>query len=303
MKLSRELKLGVFAITVLVLSFFVINYLRGKDIFNREMDLLSSYSDVEGLVPSDPVYIKGYKAGAVYSVNYNQETDMFDVTCSVLKKFRIPDDSKMTIYSRDIMGGKAILIDLGSSETIVSDGAYLAPASKPDMMASISDAVVPVTEQLASTMCNIDSVAVSLKKFLNDSNAASFSRTLANLDAVTADARKVSSMLEGKSESLEHFIDDLASVSGRLVNVAQKTDSTMTEVLSIASAIDSADLAGTVESFKSLLDSVQDPDGTLGKLIYDGKVYDSLDSLLVDVDALINKVKENPRKFIKISLF
>ena len=303
MKLSRELKLGVFAITVLVLSFFVINYLRGKDIFNREMDLLSSYSDVEGLVPSDPVYIKGYKAGAVYSVNYNQETDMFDVTCSVLKKIRIPDDSKMTIYSRDIMGGKAILIDLGSSETIVSDGAYLAPASKPDMMASISDAVVPVTEQLASTMCNIDSVAVSLKKFLNDSNAASFSRTLANLDAVTADARKVSSMLEGKSESLEHFIDDLASVSGRLVNVAQKTDSTMTEVLSIASAIDSADLAGTVESFKSLLDSVQDPDGTLGKLIYDGKVYDSLDSLLVDVDALINKVKENPRKFIKISLF
>lgn len=303
MKLSRELKLGVFAITVLVLSFFVINYLRGKDIFNREMDLLSSYSDVEGLVPSDPVYIKGYKAGAVYSVNYNQETDMFDVTCSVLKKFRIPDDSKMTIYSRDIMGGKAILIDFGSSETLVSDGAYLTPASKPDMMASISDAVVPVTEQLASTMCNIDSVAISLKNFLNDSNAASFSRTLANLDAVTADARKVSSMLEGKSESLEHFIDDLASVSGRLVNVAQKTDSTMTEVLSIASAIDSADLAGTVESFKSLLDSVQDPDGTLGKLIYDGKVYDSLDSLLVDVDALINKVKENPRKFIKISLF
>ena len=77
----------------------------------------------------------------------------------------------------------------------------------------------------------------------------------------------------------------------------------MTDVMSIASAADSADIAGTVASFKTLLDSIQDPDGTIGKLIYDGKVYSSFDQLLKDVDEVVNKVKENPRKFIKISLF
>ena len=303
MKVSKELKLGSFAIIVLLLSFFVINYLRGKDVLNKEIELVSSYGNVEGLVPSDPVYIKGYKAGAVYSVKYNPETDLFDVTCSVLKKFRIPVDSRMTIYSRDIMGGKAILIDLGSSQDCVSDGSYLEPASKPDMMASISDSVVPITERLTSALSNIDSVAVSLKGFFNEANSSKFSRTLANLEYTVSNARKVSEMLEGKSDELESFIDNLAVISDRLGSVAVKADSTMTDVMSIASAVDSDDIAGTVASFKTLLDSIQDPDGTIGKLIYDGKVYSSFDQLLKDVDEVVNKIKENPRKFIKISLF
>lgn len=303
MKVTKELKLGAFAITVLLLSFFVINYLRGKDVLNKEIELISSYENVEGLVPSDPVYIKGYKAGAVYSVKYNPETDLFDVTCSVLKKFRIPEDSRMTIYSRDIMGGKAILIDLGTSANYVSDGTYLEPASKPDMMASISDSVVPITESLTSAISNIDSVAVSLKGFLNEANSSKFSRTLASLELTVDNARRVSEMLEGRSGELESFIDNLAVISGRLGSVAEKADSAMTDVVSIASAVDSADIAGAVASFKSLLDSIQDPDGTIGKLIYDGKVYSSLDQLLKDVDEVVNKVKDNPRKFIKISLF
>ena len=97
MKISREFKIGSFVLAVLVISFFIINFLRGKDIFNREMSVISSYDDIEGLVQSDPVYIKGYKAGTVASVEYNPETGLFDVTCSVQKKFRIPSDSKMTI--------------------------------------------------------------------------------------------------------------------------------------------------------------------------------------------------------------
>ena len=64
-KLSREFKIGSFVLAVLVISFFIINFLRGKDIFNREMSVISSYDDIEGLVQSDPVYIKGYKAGTV----------------------------------------------------------------------------------------------------------------------------------------------------------------------------------------------------------------------------------------------
>ena len=75
MKFSKELKIGVFVVTVLTASFFLINYLRGKDIFNREMEICARYDDVEGLVASAPVYIKGFKAGKVVSVVYDHETD------------------------------------------------------------------------------------------------------------------------------------------------------------------------------------------------------------------------------------
>ena len=55
--MKKELKIGIFAVTVLAVSFFVLNYLRGEDIFNREAEYVSSYSNVEGLVASAPVYI------------------------------------------------------------------------------------------------------------------------------------------------------------------------------------------------------------------------------------------------------
>ncbi len=71
MKISKELKIGVFVVAVLIGAFFVINYLRGKDILDREMELVSRYDNVEGLVASAPVYIKGYKAGKVSSVSYD----------------------------------------------------------------------------------------------------------------------------------------------------------------------------------------------------------------------------------------
>lgn len=103
--MSKELKIGVFAVTVLVVSFFMINYLRGEDILDREIEVTSRFETVEGLVASAPVYIKGYKAGKVSEVSYDPQTEDFKVTCAISKDFRIPSDSRMTIYSVDIMGG------------------------------------------------------------------------------------------------------------------------------------------------------------------------------------------------------
>ena len=48
---------------------------------------------------------------------------------------------------------------------------------------------------------------------------------------------------------------------------------------------------------------INDPDGTVGKLLTDDSVYKSVDELLNDVDSLVQKIQENPRKYIKISVF
>ena len=39
MKLSKEIKIGFYIVVVLTASFFLINYLRGEDIFNKEIEL------------------------------------------------------------------------------------------------------------------------------------------------------------------------------------------------------------------------------------------------------------------------
>lgn len=303
MKYSKEVKIGVFVVSVLVVSFFVINYLRGKDIFNKEIELVSRYDNVEGLVPSAPVFIKGYKAGKVADVEYQPETDDFKVTCSVMKEFRIPSDSKMTIYAVDIMGGKGVKIDLGVSETLVADGSELAPAKEAGLLDGLAAGVGPLLSKLGNTLDSLSVTVAGVNAMLSESNQAAISNTIAHLERTMKSVNGIASTIDGKSAELVALVDNLASLSAKFSSIADKADGAMTGVSSIVTKIDETDIAGLVSSFKNLLEKINDPDGTVGKLLVDGSVYDSVDELLNDVDSLIKKIEENPKKYIKISVF
>jgi phospholipid/cholesterol/gamma-HCH transport system substrate-binding protein len=67
--------------------------------------------------------------------------------------------------------------------------------------------------------------------------------------------------------------------------------------------VNEADIVGLVQSFRQLLENINDPDGSIGKLLTDDSVYNSVDELLSDVDELVKKIQENPKKYIKISVF
>lgn len=303
MKLSKEFKIGFFAVTVIVASFFIINYLRGEDIFNREIEITSRYQNVEGLVPSAPVYIKGYKAGKVSEVNYDAVNGDFEVVCSVMKEFAIPEDSRMTIYSVDIMGGKGVRIDLGSSDSYIVDGGALAPSFEAGLMDGLEAGIAPLLEKGTSAMDSLAVTVSGVNKLLADGNQAHFANTLAHLERTMSDLSSVAASVGGKSQELESFIVNMESLSGKFSNIADKADSTMTSVASIASSISGSDLEAVISSFKDLLENMNDPDGTIGKLFVDNSVYDSVDALLSDVDSLVRKIQENPKKYIRISVF
>ena len=303
MKLNREFKIGCFVLTVLAVSFFVINFLRGKDIFNREISIAASYDNVEGLVPSDPVYIKGYKAGSVSSVEYNPETDRFDVICSVLKKFRIPADSKMTIYSRDIMGGKAIRIDQGKSSVNVSDGDSLASDVQPDMLASVAEQITPLLARVSDMVENLDSVTSSVNSVLSRENRDGIASIIQNLERTVAEAEKISSAVGDRSGKLGLFIDNLTQLGGKLDSIAVKADRSMSDVNTVTAALSRSDIEGLAVSFKELLESMRNPDGTFGRLLSEDEIYESVSSLVEEADSLLKKIQENPKKYIRISVF
>lgn len=303
MNMSKELKIGTFVVVVFIISFFVINYLRGEDLFNREIELVASYDNVEGLVASAPVYIRGYKAGKVSEVGYDSETDVFNVVCSVRKEFRIPVDSRMTIYSVDIMGGKGVRIDLGTSPECIADGGRLEPSFEAGLMDGLASSITPLMEKVGNTLDSLCVTVAGVNSMLSDANKASVNATLKHLESTMADVRAIAAGINGKSEELEQFIVNLAGLSEKLAPVIEKVDSTMSGVTSVVGSLDEADIEGVIASFRSLLEKIDDPDGTVGKLLVDGSVYNSVDALLNDVDSLVRKIEENPRKYIRISVF
>ena len=300
MKISKEFKIGLFVVVVLTASFFLINYLRGKDIFNKEIEISSRYEQLDGLVASAPVYIKGYKAGKVTEVSYDREADDFVVTCSVLKDFRIPADSKMTIHGVDIMGGKGIRIDLGSSVEMIEDGGFLLPSSEPALLDGLASGVAPLMDKVGRTLDSLNVTVAAVNRILADGN---ITRTIAHIERTMADISSVASTLEGKSAELNLFIDNLTVLSAKFISIAEKTEDIAGDASSLVSSINPEELSAVVTSFKELLVNINDPDGTIGKLLTDGSVYKSVDELLNDVDVLVKKIQENPKKYIRISIF
>ena len=303
MKFKKELKIGVFVVAVLIASFFVINYLRGKDIFNREIEVVSYFDTVDGLAESAPVYIKGYKVGKVSEIEYLASEGNFKVTCSVLKEFQIPEDSKMTIYATDIMGSKGVKIDLGVSEDMISTGNTIDPAFEAGLLDGLAAQLTPMLAKVNNTLDSLSVTVSGVNTLLGEANQARIANTLAHLERTMRDVASVAATVEGRSDDLNAFVTNLSELSAKLNSVVEKADQTVDGVSGVVGQIAEADLKGVVESFHNLLDNINDPDGTVGKLLVDGSVYESLDALLIDIDSLVKKIQENPKKYMKLSVF
>ena len=301
--MRKEFKVGIFAIAVMVASFFLLNYLQGEDIFNRELEIVAHYEDVQGLVSSAPVFIKGYKAGKVTDVEYDAENAVFNVTCSVLKEFPISVDSKLSIYSTDIMGTKGVRIIIGTSETMIESGDTLYGIVEPGLMDDLAEGLSPLLEKVSSTLDSLGTTVSGVNRLLSDANTSSISRTLKNLELAVANVKDLSRTVKGKSEEINNLMQNLSDFSESLTGIASKADTTLTDINKIVSTVSEADLNGVVTSFKELLDNVNDPDGSIGKLLKDDSVYNSVDSLLLDLNVLVNKIQQNPKKYLKISVF
>lgn len=303
MKFQKELKIGVFVVTVLVASFFVINYLRGRDIFGNEYEVVAHFDNLEGLAASAPVFIKGYKAGKVSEVEYQPEQGNFKVVCSVVNEFAIPEDSKLTIYATDIMGSKGVKIDLGVSETMAKDGQELAPAFEAGLIDALASQLTPMLAKVNNTLDSLSVTVSNVNSLLGDANQTRIANTLSHLEKTMANVSSVAAAIEGRSDDLNAFITNLNDLSVKLNAVVVKVDGTVDGMNQVVGQIQEADIKGVVESFHKLLTNINDPDGTIGKLLVNGSMYDSLDTLLVDIDSLIKKIQENPRKYMKLSVF
>lgn len=301
--MKKELKIGIFAVTVIVASFFVLNYLRGKDIFNREIEVVSQFENVQGLVASAPVFIKGYKAGQVAEVSYKSKTGRFDVTCSIKKDFAIPTGSKMVIYSTDIMGSKGVKIDLADSDEFVKDGDTLAAAFEAGMIDALAENISPLLSKVSNTLDSLNVTVSGVNKLLSNANIASITRTLRNVEMTVENVKRLAKSVNGKSAEINSLIDNLNVFSSDLNQLTEKIDTTVTGVNNIVTTVNQADIEGVVTSFKQLLDNINDPEGAIGKLFTSDSVYNSVDSLLVDLNSLVDKIQENPKKYLKISVF
>ncbi len=292
--MRKEVKIGIYAVAILLMAWAGIRFLSGADIFGRNRVYAVHYENVSGLQDAAAVVISGVKVGQVTDVKVNMEQGGVDVRLSVSSDFDIPADSKAMMFSAGLMGGKSIEIVLGSSTEILKSGDTIQGGATPDMFemlgSELSDVKVRVNallDNLNNTVCGVDS--------LLDNNAKSITSAIASLQRVMAELER------------SNIVANVDGLCASLNSTMPKIDGVVSDLQTVTASLRENEsgkrLAEAVTQVNTLLAKFNGGDGTVGKLVSDEKLYKELAQASQNLSLLLADLKENPSRYINVTVF
>ncbi|RLD56739.1 MAG: hypothetical protein DRI97_06825 [Bacteroidetes bacterium] len=304
MKISSEAKVGLIGIATLVLLIWGINYLKGRNILNSTYTLHAFYEDSGGLENSSPILMQGIKIGYIDDIELQQGQELpVHVIIHVEKQYPVNTGSTARLFSADLLGSKAIRIDSPGSGQAMQNNDTILTATESDMIASISSQVMPVMEQIGNLSESLDSVAQKLNKLLDSEAPGETLQDLSEISASLSSSLSPGGALYMSFQNLESFTsmlesqeDELKSMTGHLNSISETIDSAGIDRIA-------AELIAASEAFTQLMTQLNSGDGSMGKLLYSDTLYAQLQNLVVDLDSLIVDLNENPKDYVRFSVF
>ena len=99
-----------------------------------QLIFFSIYEEIDGMEASAPVRINGYKVGKVTDVFFHPDNSGKIIVKYVMhEKFAIPKNTIANIYNSDLMGTKAIQLNIGNSAIYASSGDTLFSSIEGDL--------------------------------------------------------------------------------------------------------------------------------------------------------------------------
>ena len=302
--MKKEVKVGLFAIAVLLVGWGVARMLKGAEIFSNSYTYYAYYTQVGGIQPASHVMISGVKVGSVVDVKLNEDPSKgVELTLSIDKQYCIPTDSKAEIFSDGLMGGKAVKILYGSSSEFTPNKGTIQSKESVDLMDMASTELTGLLEKVKGIM---DNLAVTLNGIngLMAQNTETITHIMSNVDGLTGN---VNSMLANEKQHLEQAFASLSEFSKALGDNASEVDAIIDNMSVFSGKLAESNLVteieGVVNNLNDVLASVNDKNGSIGKMLSDAELYDNLTSASNNLSVLLEDLKENPSRYVQVSVF
>ena len=302
-KFSRELKIGLFSLIVIFVLYFVIQFLKGNDLFRGTNTYYAIYSDVSGLAPTSSVSVLGLTAGTIDRVDFNQKEQHMVVTIRLKKNFRLPEGTIAQIYSTDILGGKAIQLILGDAPGWHRSGDTLQTSIQRDLINLLTTEIISLKDDISLLTTNLNQTVLQLNDMLGSENQANIKEGLSRLNASLNHINSLTETLGKNSGRIDRILAGVDTLSSNLNTAVTSLSATLDNFGDISAELKDADLAGTVEGLRKLLENLSNPEGTIGKLGSDPGLYIAVTDIISRADSLIKMISENPKKYFRITVF
>ncbi|MDR2449604.1 MAG: MlaD family protein [Prevotellaceae bacterium] len=303
MKIKREVKIGLFFLAIVVAIFGLLNFLKGQDVFKHTNTYYAVYENVEGLSPSSQVFLKGLKIGAVEKITFDAASLKFIIKININDKYHIPKNSEAQIFNTDIMGNKAMRIVFGNSDYFLQKEDTLLAGNVPELITMIADELVPLKQKVDTLVTALNVTAQALNAILTEETRENLVGGIASLRETLHNLQQFSATLENEKGSIKNIAEGLSTFMGSLNQSSGDITRTLHNLAMLTDSLQSADLKATVESINALLLQANNPEGSIGKLFHDGRLYNNVSKTVAHLDSLIVAIQKNPKKYIKISVF
>lgn len=289
--MKKEFVIGLVGIIALVALFLGINFLKGKALFNTNKEYYVRFANAKGLAKSSVVYADGFEVGIVSDILYDyRNPGNVMVEISVDPNLVLCQGTKVSLDA-GLMGGCTMTI----TPAVISDKVYHPGDTIPGndasgLMGKVEDAL-PKVEEIVT---KLDTLITSINRLVND---PALPAILGNVEQVTEDLTKTTAHLNG---IMGRELPMLAQTYNRVgENVLLITENFKT--LDLGPTLDSVNV--TISNVNSIVDQMRNPNGTLGALMYDRSLYNSLDRTVGSMDSLMTDIKARPKRYVHFSVF
>jgi len=307
MKISNETKVGILTIVALTLLIVGFNFLKGKNVFNKEKHLYAVFSDLGSLRKSNEVKMKGLPVGVIYDyTEIDKNLSGIIVTITMKRDVNIPKDSKATIES-ELLGNTYMNVAQGQSTEFLKDGDTIVTDRASSFLGDVKAQITPTLTSVRGAIDSLKIVLGGLNRLFDKDTKGNISEIIRNLKQTTGSLNR---LLDAETGALASTLANANSISN---NLKKNNDSITATISSIKKAADKFSglevqptidtLQASINEFKNILSRFNTNEGTLGLLMKDRKLYDQLNSILLGIEILLDDIRVNPKRYTGSLIF
>ena len=301
MRFSKEIKIALLAVVALVFLFFGYRFLRGTDVFSSTNIFYAYYDDIQGLEVSNPVVINGLTVGKVQELELLQDKgNSIKVTFDVDKKLKVGDGTIARLGSSDLLGSKAIMLEMGPNSKVYASGATIKSATKGSLTDDLDAEAIPLMRTIDSTVANINS-------FFTPQSRNSLQNMLTNFEGSSAVLHK---MMVENQRNINQITGNISRLTSALLVTEKKLDVLAANLTTITDSVKRADISKAIRNanlamaeVRSAAAKIDNAQGSLGMLLNDRALYNNMTRATADLDRLLVDFQKNPKRYIHVSVF
>lgn len=293
-KISKEFKIGIAFIIAMFLLYYGISFLKGVNIFKPSDTYMVVFDDVTGLTISSPVTLNGFQIGLVSSMELDTKNPGRVITyLNMNKGVKIQKNSKMSL-DVSMLGSATLILEpnIYVNEYISYDDTIMGIRKK-----GLMDAAGDLAPQIGQLVPKIDSILTGIQLLVSNPALA---QSLENVNQITADLSKSTKQM---NILMTKFNQDIPTITGNLASMSN-------DLSGVSKKVNAMDLQGTYQSLDSTMKNIQHlsskmaaKDNSLGLLLNDRQMYDSINTTINNASLLLKDVKENPQRYINVKVF